>query len=298
MQLLRTLVLATALSGVVSNAWAECPRADPAAINLANEGDKARATNLDEAIELYVEASRLAPSNVLILWKLATAYQKNEAWADVASTLVMATKLAPDHANYFVLMGYAQTKLTRWADAKASFEQAAKLDPNDADPQFELATVLLRLGDDQGALAHYTRAIQLEPDDLTLYAPLVDLYVRLGFSEHAERTAKEGLTWGTGAATFPLHSLLGVVRERRGDWSGAVASYEAAKLACGACNERGQQVAFFNLGAAYASAKPPRKAEALVNLSTFNKMICRGAAAARYAEECTQTQELIRRVGP
>jgi len=298
MHLLRTVVLSTALAGTVTNAWADCPRADPAAINLANEGDQARATNLDEAIELYVEASRLAPSNVLILWKLATAYQKKEAWADVASTLVMATKLAPDHANYFVLLGSAQTKLTRWAEAKASFEQAAKLDPNDAEPHFALAGVLLRLGDAQGALAQYTRAIQLQPDDVTLYAPLVDLYVRLGFPDHAEQTAKEGLTWGTGVATFSLHSLLGVVRERRGDWSGAVASYEAAKAACGLCNERGQQLAYFNLGAAFASVKPPRKAEALANLGTFNKMICRGAAAARYAEECTQTQELIRRMGP
>ena len=70
------------------------------------------------AIERYVEASRLAPSNVLILWKLATAYQKKEAWADVASTLVFATKLAPAHADYFFLMGYAQSKLARWADAK------------------------------------------------------------------------------------------------------------------------------------------------------------------------------------
>jgi tetratricopeptide (TPR) repeat protein len=295
MHLLRTLVLSTALAGMVTNAWADCPRDSSAAINLANEGDQVRATNLDEAIELYAEASRLAPSNVLILWKLATAYQKKEAWADVASTLVMATKLAPDHANYFVLMGTAQTKLTRWAEAKASFEEAAKLDPNDAEPHFALAGVLLRLGDDQGALAHYTKAIQLEPDDLTLYAPLVDLYVRLGFFEQAEQTAKEGLTWG---ATFALHSLLGVVRERRGDWNGAIASYEAAKVACGACNERGQQLAYFNLGAVYASARPPRKAEALANLTTFNKMICRGAAAARYADECMQTQELIRSVGP
>lgn len=298
MHLLRTLVLSTALAGMVTNALADCPRADPAAINLANEGDQVRGTNLDEAIELYVEASRLAPSNVLILWKLATAYQKKEAWADVASTLVMATKLAPDHANYFLLMGNAQAKLTRWAEAKVSFEQAAKADPNDAEPHFALAGVLLRLGDEQGALAHYTRAIQLQPDDLTLYAPLADLYMRLGYPDHAEQTAKEGLTWGAGAATFPLHTLLGVVRERRGDWSGAVASYEAAKAACGACNERGQQLAYFNLGAAYAMAKPPHKAEAIASLSTFNKLICRGGAAARYADECTQMQELLRRVGP
>jgi tetratricopeptide (TPR) repeat protein len=298
MHLLRTFVMAVALSGVVSNAWAECPRADSAAITLANEGDQARATNLDEAIDKYVEASRLAPSNVLILWKLATAYQKKEAWADVTSTLVFATKLAPDHANYFFLMGYAQSKQTLWADAKASLEQAAKLDPNYADPHFDLAGALLHLGDDQGALAQYTQAIRLKPDDLSFYAPLADLYVRLGYLDHAEQTAKEGLTWGSGAATFALHSLLGLVRERKGDGNGAIAAFEAAKLACGACSERGQQIAYFNVGAAYASAKPPRKAAAISNLLSFTKLICRGAAASRYADECMQAQELMRRMGP
>lgn len=298
MKLVRTVLTVLALSVATSNASADCPRVDRSAITLANEADAVRATNLDEAIERYVEASRLAPSNVLILWKLATAYQKKEAWADVTSTLVFATKLAPDHADYFFLMGYAQSRLTRWADAKASLEQAAKLDPNYADPHFDLANVLLRLGDEQGALAQYTKAIQLKPDEISFYAPLVDLYVRLGFPDQAEQTAKEGLTRGAGAATFPLHSLQGLVRERKGDWNGAIASFEAAKIACGACDGRGQQVAYFNLGAAYATAKPPRKAEATANLASFMKMVCKGAAAARYADECTQTMELMRRMAP
>ena len=298
MKLLRTVVAALALSSTVSRASADCPRVDPASITLTNEADTLRATNVDGAIERYVEASRLAPSNVLILWKLATAYQKKEAWADVASTLVFATKLAPAHADYFFLMGYAQSKLARWADAKASLEQAAKVDPNYADPHFDLANVLLHLGDDQGALAQYTRAIQLRPDDVSLYAPLVDLYVRLGFLDEAEQTAKEGLTRGTGAATFALNTLYALVRERKGDSRGAIASYEAAKIACGTCDGRGQQIAYFNLGAAYATAKPPRKAEGVANLTSFMKMVCRGAAASRYADECEQTQELLRRLTP
>lgn len=295
---MRIVTAALALSGLVSRASADCPRSAPSAVALVNDADALRATDLDGAIERYVEASRLAPSNAAVLWKLATAYKKKEAWADVASTLTLATKLAPEHADYFLLMGYAQSRLARWADAKASLEQAVKVDPNYADAYFELARVLLQLGDDQGALAQHTRAIQVRPEDISLYAPLVDLYLRLGFPEQAEQTAREGLTRGTGAATFALHTLYALSREGRGDGNGAILSYEAAKAACGPCNLAGQQIAYFNLGAAYVSAKPPRKAEGIANLITFRKLICKGAAASRYADECEQTQVLLDRLTP
>ncbi len=298
MQLHRTIVAVVALASVVTKASADCPRTDSPAIALANEGDALRSMNLDEAIDRYVRASHLAPTNTLILWKLATAYKKKEAWEDVARTLVFATKLAPAHADYFHIIGYAESKLARWADAKVSLEEAVKLDPGYADPHFDLAGVLLHLGNDQAALAEYTKAIQLEPTNVSFYASLADLYLRLRFFDHAEQTANAGLSWGTGAATFPLHSRIGSARTMKGDRNGAISAFEAAKTACGACTERGQQVAYFNVGAAYALLDPPRPAEAIMNLTTFTKMICRGGGAARYADECTQTQELMRQLVP
>ena len=60
-------------------------------------------------------------------------------------------------------------------------------------------------------------------------------------------------------ALFVVHSLLGDIYDRKRDLSKAVGEYESAKKACGACNEAGQQIAFFNLGAAYASLNPRMK---------------------------------------
>ena len=41
----------------------------------------------------------------------------------------------------------------------------------------------------------------------------------------------------------------------------------------------------------------PRKSEANSNLLAFQKTVCRGGAAQRYADECTQAQELLKIVG-
>ena len=94
-----------------------------------------------------------------------------------------------------------------------------------------------------------------------------------------------------------MHSLLGDIYDRKNDTGKAVSEYELAKKACGLCNEAGQQIAFFNLGAAYASLKPPRKSEAMAQLQSFQKMICKGAAAQRYADQCTQAQQLATKLG-
>jgi tetratricopeptide (TPR) repeat protein len=187
---------------------------------------------------------------------------------------------------------------TQWKEAQEPLETAIKLDPNYADPHFELAEVLLHADDEKGALDHYTMAVQLKPDEIPFYGPLIDLYVRLGFMDEAEKVAREGLNYDKGDVKgFQIHVLLGFVLERKNDISGAVKEYETAKKACGPCNEKGQNIIYFNLGAAYAKSNPPQKSQASSNLLNFQKTVCRGGAAARYADECTQAQEILKTVG-
>jgi len=280
-----------------------CSRNAIDAVNLSNEADKVRDSNPEEAISKYEQAKQLDPSNVRILWKLARVYQKKENWDKVDETLAPATKLAPDHADFFWLRGYAieqqaEKKGTGWADAKDPLEQAAKLDPNYADPHFDLANVLYHLDDEHGALDEYTKAIQLKPDLLAAYGELADLYRRLGFFDQAMQVVKEGVSWDKGTkAGFNVHTLYGFLLEQQGNMTDAITQYEMAKKSCGQCNEKGENIAFFNLGSAYARANPPRKSEASSNLLAFQKITCRGGAAARYADECTQAQEYIKIVG-
>jgi tetratricopeptide (TPR) repeat protein len=298
MRKLVTLGLALAIAS------AACSRNNIEAVNLANEGDKAKATDLDSAISKYEQAVNLDPTNHRILWKLALAYTKKENWAKVAETCAKAERIAPKHANYFFQHGLALSRQavkgpTSWADAKQPLEQAISLDPNLADAHFELAEVLLHLDDEAGALKEYTIAIDKKPDELSFYGPPADLYIRLNYVDQAEQVLKEGLAFAKDGDKhlFQIHSLLGQIAEMKHDMSKAVSEYEAAKKACGQCNEAGQQIAFFNLGAAYASLSPPRKSEAMAQLQSFQKMICKGAAAQRYADQCSQAQQLATKLG-
>jgi tetratricopeptide (TPR) repeat protein len=292
------LALATAVSATASTG---CSRNNIEAVNLSNEGDKAKAgSNIDEAISKYEQATNLDPTNHRILWKLATAYQKKEQWDKVALTCSKAEKIAPKYANYFFLHGYALEMQavkgpTAWGDAKDPLQTAIKLDPNYAEAYFELGQVLLHTDDEQGALQNYTEAIQKKSDELPFYGPLADLYIRLNYFDQADAVVKEALNYvkeGDKNA-YKIRSLSGYVKEVRGDFAGAIADYEVARKACGPCNESGQQMAFYNLGFAYSMVQPPRKNEAIQQLEAFQKAVCKGASASKFADECAQAQERI-----
>ncbi|MCA9585326.1 MAG: tetratricopeptide repeat protein [Myxococcales bacterium] len=289
---------------VITLAVSACSRNNIEAVNLAIEGDKEKNSNIDAAISKYEQATNLDPTNHRILWKLTLAYWKKERWSDVAATCAKAERLAPKHANYFAYHGMALARQaekgpTGWADAKGPLEEALKLDANLADAHFELAEVLLHLDDEAGALRSYHQAIETKPDQISFYGPLIDLYVRLGFLDEGEKVAREGLAFAAPGdkALFTVHSLLGDILDKKGKSGEAMEEYVKAKEACGKCTEPGQQIAFFNLGAAYASAQPPRKSEAMQQLQSFVKIVCKGAAAARYADQCSMSQQLATRLG-
>lgn len=283
---------------------AACSRNNIEAVNLANEGDKERGSDVDTAISKYEQAVQLDPTNYRIMWKLATAYQKKEDWDKTASTCAKAEALAPTHADYFFLHGYALEQQaikgpTSWTEAKAPLENAQKLDPNLGDAFFDDANVLLHLDDEKGALDNYTKAIMAQPDKLAFYGPLADLYTRLGFYDQADQVLTAALPYKKDGdiAMFNIYSLQGELKEIKGDVTGSIKNYEDARNSCGQCNDKGEQIAYFNLGAAYAKANPPRKSESIQQLTKFNKTVCKGAAAKRYEDECTQTADIVRSMG-
>jgi tetratricopeptide (TPR) repeat protein len=289
---------------------AACSRNNIEAVNLANQGDQARNTSVDEAVSKYEQATKLDPDNVRIWWKLALAFEKKEDWQKMANACSKAEEAAEradkkkTHADYYFRHGYALEQLAEkgqgsWADAKTPFQTAIALDPNYGQAYGELAWVLLHADDEVGALQTWTKALETKPDETQYYVSLADQYRRLMLFAQADQVAKEGLTFAKpdDKHLFHLHTLLGDLYESRGDISRAAAEYEAAKKACDSnkCNDHKE--AYFDLGSVYAELNPPKKNEAIQQLQSFWKMTCKGALAAKYVDQCAQSQEIVRRMG-
>jgi tetratricopeptide (TPR) repeat protein len=291
-------------------AAAACSRNNIEAVNLANEGDQAKGANIDDAVSKYEQATKLDPDNARIWWKLALAYEKKEDWQKMASACSKAEEAAERaekkkaHADYYFRHGYALEQLAdkgqgSWADAKTPLQTAIQLDANYGQAYGELAWVLLHVDDEAGAIQNWTKALEVKPDETQYYVSLADEYNRLMFYDQAEQVLREGLSFTKedDKHLFNLHSLLGFIYETKGDFSRAVTEYEAAKKACDSnkCNDHKE--AYFNLGSTYAELNPPKKNEAIQQLQSFWKITCKGALAAKYGDQCAQSQEIVRRMG-
>jgi tetratricopeptide (TPR) repeat protein len=300
----------TLLVAVAAVVAAGCSRNNIEAVNLANEGDQEKNGNLEAAISKYDQATKLDPDNARIWWKLALAYEKKEDWQKMASACVKAEEAAEKadkkktHADYYFRQGYALEQMADkgdgpWADAKAPFLTAAQIDPNYGQAYGELGMVLLHGDDEAGAIQNWSKALEIKPDETQYYVMLGDQYRRLMFYDQEEQVLKEGLSFAKDddKHLFNLHTLLGDVYETKNDIPRAVTEYEAAKKSCDSnkCNDHKE--AFFYLGSAYSELNPPKKNEAIQQLQSFWKITCKGALAAKYGDQCAQSQEIVRRMG-
>ena len=223
---------------------------------------RTKATNIDGAISKYEQATNLDPTN----------HRSSEARARVPEERGRGTRSRPrarrprssrrstrttTSSTAYALARQAVKGPTGWADAKPPLEEAIKLDPNLADAHFELAEVLLHLDDEEARSQCTRRRSRRSPTTLAFYGPLAELYIRLNYIDQAEQVLTQGSRSRRKATRRSSRSTASSATSTIARTTcKAVSEYEAAKKACGQCNEAGQQIAFFNLGAAYASLKP------------------------------------------
>ncbi len=284
-------------------AEARCPDGVKKAILLANDGDNIVRADVDAGIALYLKALELDPTRHRIVYKLAKAYKKKEAWDKVAETMARAVQLAPSHADDWLELGYAlrvqASKGTLpFEQAKGPLLRCVEIDPNLADCHEQLGTVYLWMDEEQKALESYTRAIEVDPTEVSYYAPLADLYIRLDrFADaeavllQAKKVAKPG-----DKALYAISVLLAQVYQSRGDLKGMVSELEAARAYADPEKPEGTQI-LFNLGSTYAQLDPPRKAEAVQMLKAFHTRACKGSKAAIYRTECETAAALVSKLG-
>lgn len=278
-----------------------CSRNAIEAVNLANEADQQRNVDVDGAISKYEQAVTLDPANHRILYKLAMAQRKKEAWDKVASTLARAASVAPTFANYqyeraYAIEEQAAKKTISWEEAKEPLKKCIEADPNYADCYHELGWVNLWTDNEQEALANYTKAIEHKPDELRYYTKLGELYLNLGYADQAMQVLKEGAKFGKEGDKFlfGVHVLLSQVYQQKGQMNDMVTELEAARRVAGDDHPE----ILFNLGSTYAVLNPPRKTEAIQLLKGFSTRACRGSGATtKYKDQCETSQSLVAKLG-
>jgi tetratricopeptide (TPR) repeat protein len=282
-----------------------CSRDHIEAVNLAIEGDQAVKVNVEGAIQKYEQAVQLDPTNHVILWKLAVAYEKKEDWEKTASTLSRAVQVAPDFANYWFKRGNALIMQAEggnpdaYEQAKEPLKKCIEKDPNLAECYHLLGEAFQYTNDEQSAVENYTKAIEHDSTKGFFYPPLAELYITYKLFKEAEQVATEGLkvvpqNAKNNSALYGLCILAANAAQLRGDSAAQLAAVEKAEQFVG---EDSHPDAAFNLGSTYAAMEPPQKEKALRLLNQFQKRTCRSGNSAKWKEQCEQTASLIQKLG-
>lgn len=282
-----------------------CSRNNIEAINLANLGDKSLKVNVEGAIDKYEEATRLDPSNHLIFWKLANAYQKKEDWDKMASTLARAVQLAPDFASYSYKRGFALMQKAAagnpdaYEEAKQPLQNCIQKDPNYAECYHELGTAMLWTDNEQAALDNWTKAVEHDPTVPYFWPPLAETLISMKLYDQAEAVLKEGTRIvqpkdeHSKNNVYGMYVLLSMVYQSRDDMPSMVVALEHANEVAG---DQNPEIGF-NLGSTYAVMKPPQKEKAVRLLSSFTKRTCKGAQAEKFKDQCATANDLVQKLG-
>jgi tetratricopeptide (TPR) repeat protein len=280
-----------------------CSRDHIEAVNLANSADQLVKVNVRGAVAKYEEATRLDPSNHNIFWKLSMAYQKQEEWSKMESTLSRASSVAPTNADYYYYRGYALIKIAEankdaYAEAKAPLQKCIEVDPNYADCYYWLGQAEQWTGNEQAALENYTKAIEHDPTVGYFYPPLAEMYIHLKMYGEGEQVLKAGeqhleKVVKNKNALYGIYTLMFNVYQARKDLAGGAAALEKANDVAG---DTHPEIAF-NLGSTYAVMDPPKKDQAVRLLKSFNKRACKSKDAVKFKQQCETSNALVAKLG-
>jgi len=238
------------------------------ALELMKRWDKTG--NLDSAIELYSESTKLDPSFALAYARLAGALRlryvitRDESWLDQATENANeAVRLNPDLAPVQVALGRIQITRGNIDLASAALKRALSIDPNDAEANQAIAIVYDRQGRLQDAEASFQKAAWLDPESLLIR----DSYANFLFRQ--SRFEDAAAHWRAVIRVAPDHFSalvnLGTALSETGKMAEAITMYTRA------IEIRPTYMAYSNLGTAYGRAERyPEAVEALKKALEIN----------------------------
>ena len=275
---------------------------------LLKEGDATVKVNVEGAIEKYAQALQLDSTNVPALWKLSLAYEKKEDWERVAAALARAATIAPGVVAYWHRRGNALVEQARegggeYETARESLSKCLKLEPKLADCAFLLGEVEEWAEHAQTAAERYTQAVQLDAGQARYYRALAALYGLFKQPSEQEGVLVEGMqrvepTDRSRPYLARMSVTLAQLSAARHDLAASQRWLEQAETHFSI----GSPEVAYEIGAIYAAAYESgagaaKREAALRMLTMFTKRTCRGAAAAKFKEQCELSSIMIQVLG-
>jgi len=121
--------------------------------------------NTSTAISELEAGQKLAPNNVVVLWRLAEQYANAGRWDDAIGTIDLALSADPTALDVYRVKASADVAAGRYTDALESLDLYLAYRPGDADAWASSGQAYLGQGNTTAALTSLNRAIDLKPDD-------------------------------------------------------------------------------------------------------------------------------------
>jgi Flp pilus assembly protein TadD len=120
-------------------------------------------TRNSEAREIYIELTRLRPSDPVVWSELGTICWDLGDYRRVAQCSVQLISLAPERYEGYMLRGINEKHKGNLDEAVRLFTQAADKAPEIALPHMLLGQALEQAGDADGAKLAYAQAVKAQP---------------------------------------------------------------------------------------------------------------------------------------
>jgi tetratricopeptide (TPR) repeat protein len=221
-------------------------------VELAKRWDKG--DNLDQAIALFTESTKVDPRFALAFARLADAQRiryalsRDKAHLDQAAANAQhAASLNSELAPVQVALGRIHAMRGNNDLAYASFETAMRIDPNDPEANQAIARQYERLGRLKDTETAYKRALSLDPDSISIHDAYANFLFRQSRHKEAIREWQDVIRLAPDNA--PAYVNLGSSLSETGNIAEAISMYQRA------VELKPSYMAFSNLGTAYSRAK-------------------------------------------
>lgn len=139
------------------------PRSSDAAVGLAEAYDRTDRKN--EAIDLLIKATEIAPTSDEFHSRLGRALQQKGDLADALVSYRSAVRLSPGEAKHHNNEGAVLAALARYTEAESAYRNAVSARPDYARPHHNLGDLYAATGDTMKAIRSYRTFVDLWKGD-------------------------------------------------------------------------------------------------------------------------------------